>query len=100
MGIRLSGELIRPPEVRRSAPVLSGTIQIPSGGQPILLGPDGPTTGGYAQFAAIPRVAWTILVGKQPGSSIDFSWIDRSKAIELYEYRAALFEEESSWTPI
>ncbi len=55
LGYRLEG----PPLAHRaraellSDGLLPGAIQVPSGGQPIVIMPDGPTTGGYPKIAAI-----------------------------------------------
>jgi allophanate hydrolase subunit 2 len=55
LGYRLDG----PPLAHRaqaellSDGLLPGAIQVPSGGQPIVIMPDGPTTGGYPKIAVI-----------------------------------------------
>lgn len=55
LGYRLEG----PPLAHRARAellfdgLLPGAIQVPSGGQPIVIMPDGPTTGGYPKIAAI-----------------------------------------------
>jgi 5-oxoprolinase (ATP-hydrolysing) subunit C len=38
-----------------SSPTVVGAIQLPHGGAPIVIGPDGPTTGGYPILAVIAR---------------------------------------------
>jgi len=38
---------------RPSSPMVPGAIQLPSGGAPIVIGPDGPTTGGYPIVAVV-----------------------------------------------
>lgn len=38
-----------------SSPTAIGAIQLPGGGAPIVVGPDGPTTGGYPIVAVIAR---------------------------------------------
>lgn len=38
-----------------SSPTVVGAIQLPHGGAPIVIGPDGPTTGGYPIIAVIAR---------------------------------------------
>src|SRR5207237_4073945 len=38
-----------------STPTVIGAIQLPHGGAPIVIGPDGPTTGGYPIVAVIAR---------------------------------------------
>ena len=100
MGIHLRGVEIPPPAVRRSAPVLPGTIQIQRTGQPIILGPEGPTTGGYPQIGMLSRISWTKLAETRPGGSIRFEWIDVAKARQLWEYRNSIFQLEDAWQRI
>ncbi|MCI0412967.1 biotin-dependent carboxyltransferase family protein [bacterium] len=90
MGIRLEGAAIDPPVIRRSAPALTGTVQIPRSGFPIILGPEGPTTGGYAQMGVISRASWTLLAGKRPGSAIRFEWTDPETARHWWNDRQDL----------
>ena len=63
-GIRLEGAAIANREGSEIAPegTALGGIQVPGDGQPIILGPDRPVTGGYAKIATVvaadfPRVA-------------------------------------------
>ncbi|HEX7025135.1 MAG TPA: biotin-dependent carboxyltransferase family protein [Gemmatimonadales bacterium] len=55
MGYRLEGPLISPRESATlpSEAACPGAIQIPDGGQPIVLMPDGPTVGGYPKIAVV-----------------------------------------------
>ena len=54
MGIRLIGRpLARAGEELLSAPVRPGTIQIANDGQPIILGVDAQTIGGYPRIAHV-----------------------------------------------
>jgi antagonist of KipI len=90
MGIHLEGATVDAPTVRRSAPALAGTVQIPRSGLPIILGPEGPTTGGYAQIGLISRTSWTVLAGKRPGSVLRFQWTDPETARATWSYRQDL----------
>jgi antagonist of KipI len=90
MGVRLDGAVIDAPTIRRSAPALPGTVEIPPSGLPILLGPEGPTTGGYAQIGVISRTSWTVLAGTRPGSALRFQWTDGETARASWEYRQHL----------
>ncbi len=83
MGIRLEGLSVNPPSVRRSAPAIPGTVQIPRSGSPIILGPEGPTTGGYAQIAVLSRTSWTVLAATGPGKTIRFEWTDVDTALAV-----------------
>jgi biotin-dependent carboxylase-like uncharacterized protein len=69
MGYRLDGPLIRH---RGSASLLSepacpGAIQIPDGGSPIVLMPDGPTVGGYPKLGVIASADLGVLAQLVPG---------------------------------
>ena len=55
-GTRLEGDPIaRPPVATRSSPMVCGAMQLPPSGTPIVIGPDGPTTGGYPIVAVLAR---------------------------------------------
>ncbi len=47
VGVRLIGEPVIVAPIGQSVPMVQGAIQVPPDGQPIVLGPDHPTTGGY-----------------------------------------------------
>jgi 5-oxoprolinase (ATP-hydrolysing) subunit C len=70
-GTRLIGHVPPPPE-RMSRPVVAGAIQIPPSGSPIVLGPDGPTTGGYPVIAVLPRASRDQLARRRPGEPVQF----------------------------
>lgn len=57
VGLRLAGPRIPRlgPDDAPSAPMVRGAIQVPASGQPIVLGPDHPTTGGYPVLATVVR---------------------------------------------
>jgi biotin-dependent carboxylase-like uncharacterized protein len=94
MGIRLEGQSIQVPEVRRSIPALPGVIQVSRSGQPIILGPEGPVTGGYPQIAILAQTSWTTLAATRPGKKIRFKWISLEKARELKMEREQIFNEK------
>ena len=97
MGIRLEGSRVESPILKRSVPALIGAVQVPGSGMPIILGPEGPTTGGYAQIGIISRVSWTVLAAKTPGSSLTFSWIEPEKARTDWNDRKSLFVTPDAW---
>jgi KipI family sensor histidine kinase inhibitor len=86
VGCRLSG-----PRVAASGPaeivsdgMVPGSVQVPPSGQPIVMGPDGPTTGGYPKIATVigadlPRLAQLV-----PGDRVRF------RAVGVAEARRAL----------
>ena len=87
MGSRLAG-----PELRRapgqpellSAAVTFGTVQVPPGGQPIVLLADHQTTGGYPRLAQIAAVDLPLLAQVPPGGTLRFREISLIEAQELY----------------
>ena len=66
-----------------------GTIQVPPSGSPIILGPDGPTVGGYAKLGAVCRADWDRLGQLKPGDKVSFPKVSVDEARELWhEYEA------------
>jgi allophanate hydrolase subunit 2 len=49
-----------------------GTIQVPGDGRPIVLGPDGPVTGGYPQIATVIEDDLPLLGQAAPGDALRF----------------------------
>lgn len=86
MGYRLEGPAIRPREAATlpSEPACPGAIQIPDGGQPIVLMPDGPTVGGYPKIAVVIRADLRLLAQCPPGREVRF------REVTLDQARAAL----------
>lgn len=68
--------------------VLTGTIQVPKGGEPIILLKDRPTTGGYPKIGNIIKVDIPSLSQKRFGELINF------KSISLKEAHSLLKERE------
>jgi len=67
-----------------SAPACIGTIQLPPGGEPIVLMPDGPTVGGYPRMAVVATADLGRLAQRRPGEVVRF------EPVELAEARARL----------
>jgi allophanate hydrolase subunit 2 len=83
-GIRLEGEPLpshgsseMPPE---GTPL--GAIQVPGDGQPIVLGPDRPVTGGYARIGTIIAADWPLVAQAPPGRTVRFTAVSLPEAIE------------------
>ena len=75
IGTRLEGpplERVRREELL-SEGVVTGALQVPPGGQPILLGPDHPTTGGYPVVAVVCDADLPRAAQLAPGSTVQFS---------------------------
>lgn len=56
-----------------SSPMLRGAIQVPSSGEPIVLGPDHPTMGGYPVLATVVASDFGSLMVRPPGSAVRFT---------------------------
>lgn len=74
VGYRLDGPRL---EHRAAAELLSdgllpGAIQVPSGGQPIVIMADGPTAGGYPKIAAILRADLRLVAQARRGDPVRF----------------------------
>lgn len=105
MGFRLSGE---PLELKEGADLISqgmvlGEVQVPGDGQPIVMMPDHPTTGGYTCIATIIRADLPLLAQAEPErTEIHFEWIDVAAAQGIYRQMLEKMEsgiqtEEAEW---
>jgi biotin-dependent carboxylase-like uncharacterized protein len=75
-GTRLEGAPIAwspsaPPA--RTTPMIAGAIELPPSGEPIVLGPDHPTTGGYPVVAVVRRADLGRFHARPLGASVRFS---------------------------
>lgn len=86
MGYRVEGEVLNRMEEKEilSSPVTYGTIQIPNGGQPIILMADRQTTGGYPRIGNIISVDLPLLSQLKPGDYVSFEKITLEEAEQLY----------------
>ena len=75
-GYRLEGEPLKVNTSIPSEPVLPGSIQVPSNGQPIITMRDGPTVGGYPQIGIMRADDLDSFAQCVPGTKITFSWTD------------------------
>lgn len=85
MGYRLEGPklLLAEPRQMISEATSFGTIQVPGGGQPIVLMADRQTSGGYPKIGTVASVDLPILAQKKPGDMIRFTPIDVAAAQKL-----------------
>lgn len=77
VGLRLSG-----PALRRatgfdgaelpSEPVVTGAVQVPANGRPVVFLADHPTTGGYPVIGVVPAAALPALAQARPGTTVLF----------------------------
>lgn len=73
VGIRLEGASLTPQPDRPSEPACIGAVQVANNGQPIVLGPDGPTIGGYPIVAVVRRAGLDRLGQLRPGDAVRFA---------------------------
>ena len=96
MGLRLTGPPLacRGPEMR-SEGVPLGAVQIPPSGEPILLGVDAQTTGGYPVIGAVISADLASLGQLRPRDAVRFAAIGFDEARDLALQQSALLSELS-----
>lgn len=62
--------------------LLPGAIQIPSGGRPIVILADGPTTGGYPKAAAVISADLRLIAQSPPGTRVRFKAVSMEEAVD------------------
>ncbi len=94
VGTRLGGApLPTQPDRRPSSPMVRGAIQLPPGGEPIVLGPDHPTTGGYPLLGVVIRADLGRLGALAPGAEVTLAPVTRLQAEHLWRaHRGAWFD--------
>ena len=82
-GIRLEGPPLAAAGSSEMPPegTARGTIQVPLDGQPILLGPDRPITGGYARVGAVIAADWPLAAQAPPGRAVRFAAVTLAEAL-------------------
>lgn len=73
IGVRLAGVPLAARWPDRQLPsegMVRGAIQVPPGGQPVVLGPDHPVTGGYPMIAVLADADTDVLAQLRPGQSV------------------------------
>jgi allophanate hydrolase subunit 2 len=92
MGYRLQGTplLMTTPRQMISEGTTFGTVQVPAGGQPIILMADRQTTGGYPKMAYVASVDLPRLAQMGPGDKVSFKAIslEQAQALDLARTRA------------
>ncbi len=86
VGFRLDGArlaLAAPLEIA-SAPLACGSLQLPPGGQPIVLMVEHPTTGGYPRIGQLAAIDLPRLAQRRPGAALRFVRIDQDQAQTRY----------------
>lgn len=73
VGTRLEGpSLARTDRIDVTRPMVRGAIEVPRDGQPIVLGPEHPTTGGYPVIAVIAAEDLGRFFAIRPGATVTF----------------------------
>ena len=70
-----------------------GSVQLPADGSPIVLGVDGPTTGGYAKPAVVIRADLGLVARLAPSMRARFRFVSREEAAAAAALLAARLEE-------
>lgn len=79
VGVRLAGPALPRADEDDgvSEPMVRGAIQVPASGQPVVLGPDHPTMGGYPVIATVVSSSFGSLMMRAPGSVVRFARASR-----------------------
>ena len=102
MGYRLQGPVLQrvvAAELLSSA-VTFGTVQVPPGGQPIVLLADAQTTGGYPRLAQVITADFGALAQARPGQALWFQKISLAEAQAQYlaqERRVRGLQQAIEW---
>lgn len=73
-GFRLAGPaLARTRAAEHPQPMVPGAIEVARDGAPVVLGPDGPTTGGYPLIGVVARSDLGALFARRPGAAVRFA---------------------------
>jgi len=86
VGYRLvgAGLALAAPCEQVSAGAMPGTLQLPPGGQPLLLMAEAPTTGGYPRLAHVATVDLPRLGQRRPGDALRFVELSLAEAQTRY----------------
>lgn len=72
IGARLAGPSLSRADLRESEPIVTGAVQVPPDGQPLIFLNDHPTTGGYPVIAVVDGVDVPRLAQARPGTPVRF----------------------------
>ncbi len=98
MGLRLQGPQLQHLSGKGadivSEAVVPGAVQVPAAGQPIVLGVDAQTIGGYAKIATVISADLPRLAHARPGRVLRFAVVTRAQAVAA---RAAQAADLAAW---
>lgn len=86
VGMRLVGAVLPQADsgAGLSTPLVRGALQVPASGEPIVLGPDHPSVGGYPVLAVVIRADWGRLAARRPGAAVRFVAVSVDEARALW----------------
>lgn len=98
LGLRLAGPALNylGGELASQA-VLPGAIQIPPDGQPIILGWDGPVTGGYPVIAGVIAADLPRLAQLRPGEKVGFAFVTGEEACDAWRAQQEAMNGAIAW---
>lgn len=94
MGFRLEGPKLahtRGSDIV-SDPSVTGSVQVPGSGQPIVLVADAQTTGGYPKIATVISADVPVLGRRKPGQEVRFAAVTQREAEELRRDQEAFLQ--------
>ena len=97
-GYRLLGEITIEGASVTSEPVCPGVIQLPPGGEPIVLMADAPTIGGYRILGAVISADLGSLAQRMPGESVTLEAVSVRLAQNAAIERAEMVERIREWS--
>ena len=88
-GVRLEGSRVEHVRAADLPPegVAPGSVQVPGDGLPIVLGPDGPVTGGYPRVVTVIGADLPLLAQARPGQRIRFARATLADALAAWRTR-------------
>ncbi len=88
------------PEVIPSTGMVTGSVQVPPDGNPIILMPDHATVGGYPVACCVISADLPVLGQLRPGDTVRLSTVDPATALVARQrWEASLDERVSGWFP-
>lgn len=96
-GIQLNGELGSHAVELPSAPTTSGSLQWTPGGSVLLLGPDGPTIGGYPPIGTVPMMELGKVAQLKPLTSVTFEPCSNEQTLVEEAHWRATWTERARW---
>jgi allophanate hydrolase len=98
MGYRLEGPAIAHAKGYNivSDGIVTGSIQIPGSGQPIVLMVDNQTTGGYPKMATVISADIPVMARRKPGRAVRFVAVDVHEARMLRKQQEAAVEQQEN----